>query len=91
MQASRFRCGAAGAAGRGGALLRDPQLPILDESCGGLDALTEARMIEAIFEWLGGRSLLLTKSQAGLHGMDETLVLEWGCVIERGRHAELLR
>jgi len=67
-------------------------LLILDEPGEGLDALTESRMIEAILDWLGERSLLLlTHSQTGLSHMDEILVLEQGRVIERGRHAELLQ
>ncbi len=74
------------------ALLREPELLILDEPGEGLDALTESRLIAALLDWLGDHSLLmLTHSPVGLGRMDEILVLEQGRVVERGSHRHLLQ
>ncbi|MDI3317920.1 MAG: thiol reductant ABC exporter subunit CydC [Bacillota bacterium] len=73
------------------ALLRPAPILLLDEPAGGLDALTEQRLMEALLAHLGERSLLLvTHRLAGLEAMDEIVVLHRGRVVERGRHRQLL-
>ncbi len=56
-----------------------------------LDALTERKVLQAIYRWSEGRSLLvITHRLAGMEWMDEILVLDGGRIVERGRHDELL-
>lgn len=72
-------------------LLKDPALLILDEATANLDALTERRVLGAIYELMEGRTTLVcTHRLVGMGTMDEILVLDRGRVIERGRHTELL-
>lgn len=74
------------------ALLRQAPILLLDEPTANLDPLTERRILENIFALADRRSLLLiTHRLIGLEAMDEILILEGGQVVERGRHAELLR
>lgn len=73
------------------ALLKDAPLLILDEATANLDAITEQRVLRTVLENSAGRSLLLiTHRLVGLEAMDEIIVMEAGCVVERGTHAELL-
>jgi len=73
------------------ALLADPRLVLLDEATSSIDALTEARLQAALVTLLQGRTSfvvahrLSTIRRAGL-----VLVLDQGCIIERGTHAQLL-
>ncbi len=73
------------------ALLKDAPLLVLDEATANLDALTERKVLESIYRWSAGRSLLtITHRLAGMEWMDEILVLDKGQVVERGTHAGLL-
>lgn len=72
------------------ALLRNAPITILDEPTEGLDAATEQRLIEALFEATAGRTLVVvTHRAAGLDRMDEIAVMEHGRIVERGTHATL--
>ncbi len=76
----------------GRALLRDAPLLILDEATASLDVLTEGEVLHAIQDSMKGRTMLMiTHRLVGMEAMDEILVLDQGRVVERGRHAELLR
>ena len=74
------------------AVLKDAPIMVLDEPGEGLDAPTERATMQALFDYLGDRSLLLiTHRVTGLDAMDEILVLENGQIIERGNHVDLLK
>lgn len=74
------------------ALLKDAPILILDEATSHLDALTERRVLDALFAATADRALLLiTHRLAGIEAMEEILVLEQGRIVERGRHDELLQ
>lgn len=73
------------------ALLRNYQCLILDEPGEGLDANTEKQLLNGLCNSLDQRSLvLITHSRAGLELMDEILVLDQGCIVERGTYAGLI-
>lgn len=73
------------------ALLKDPQLLVLDEATANLDSLTERAVLKSISMLMEGRTtLMITHRLVGLEAMDEILVLQAGRVVERGRHEELL-
>jgi len=73
------------------ALLADPRLVILDEATSSIDALTEARLQQALVLLLRGRtSFVVAHRLSTIRHADLVLVLDQGRVIERGTHAELL-
>ena len=73
------------------AMLADPRLVILDEATSSIDALTEARLQEALVRLLRGRtSFIVAHRLSTIRHADLVLVLDQGQVIERGTHAELL-
>ncbi len=73
------------------ALLRPAPLLILDEGTAHLDPLRERQVLGSIFEATKNSSLLMiTHRLVRMEAMDEILVMDKGCVIERGKHAELL-
>ena len=74
------------------ALLKDPPLLILDEATANLDAITERLVLQAIRTAMQGRTtLMITHRLIEMDRMDEILVMDHGRVVERGRHADLLR
>jgi thiol reductant ABC exporter CydC subunit len=73
------------------ALLKDAPIFIFDEPTANLDPLTEKQVLQTLFETMRGKtSLLITHRLIGLENMDEILVLDEGCIVERGTHSELL-
>ena len=73
------------------ALLADPRLLILDEATSAIDALTEARLQQALARLLAGRtSLVVAHRLSTIRHADLVLVLDRGRIVERGTHAELL-
>jgi ATP-binding cassette subfamily C protein CydCD len=73
------------------ALLKDSPVLILDEPTANLDPATELAVLEAIQELSKGRSTItITQRMVGLEEMDEILVLQNGCIVERGTHDQLL-
>ena len=73
------------------AMLADPRLVILDEATSSIDALTEARLQEALVRLLRGRtSFIVAHRLSTIRHADLVLVLDQGRVIERGTHAQLL-
>ncbi len=72
------------------ALLKAPKILILDDSLSSVDADTEARILEALPEVLGGRtSIVVSHRIAAVQGSDQIIVLDHGRIVQRGTHAEL--
>ena len=74
------------------ALLKNAPILILDEATAHLDPLAERSVTQAIQALMAGRTTLaITHQLSGLETAAEILVLRDGCLVERGRHDELLR
>jgi ABC-type multidrug transport system fused ATPase/permease subunit len=64
---------------------------LLDEATSSIDALTEARLQQALQKLLVGRtSLVVAHRLSTIRHADVVLVLDQGRIIERGSHHELL-
>lgn len=73
------------------ALLADPRLVILDEATSAIDALTEARLQQALVTLLRGRtSFIVAHRLSTIRHADLVLVLDRGQIVERGTHASLV-
>ncbi len=73
------------------ALLAEPRLIILDEATSAIDAVTEARLQQALEVLLAGRtSFIVAHRLSTIRTADLVLVLDQGEVIERGTHEQLL-
>jgi len=73
------------------ALLRDPEVLILDESTSELDLEAERRIWDALRDERGHRTVIVVAHRIGsVTDADEVLVLEGGRLIERGRHEDVL-
>jgi ATP-binding cassette, subfamily C, bacterial CydC len=65
---------------------------VLDEDTANLDTVTERQLLGTIRELMRGRTTLqITHRLVEMETMDEILVLDEGCVVERGTHEELVR
>ncbi|MCC7085854.1 MAG: ABC transporter ATP-binding protein [Pirellulales bacterium] len=73
------------------AMLADPRILILDEATSSVDAITEARVQQALEKLLTGRtSFVVAHRLSTIRHADQVLVMEHGRIVERGRHTELL-
>ena len=72
------------------AILKRPQLLVLDDATASFDSRTEARIAERLFEEFAGRSLIWVLQRASLaEGFDKLVVLSSGRVVEEGDYASL--
>jgi len=73
------------------ALVRKPEILVLDDSASALDMVTDARLRQAI-AGLDYKPTVFIVSQrtASIMNADEILVLDDGRIVGRGKHAELL-
>ncbi len=73
------------------ALLKDPPVLILDEATAALDTQSEKHVQAALESLRAGRStLVIAHRLSTVENADRILVMKEGCIVERGRHAELL-
>ena len=73
-------------------LIKDAPILILDEPTANLDPLTEKDVLETLFGVMKKKtSLLITHRLVGLENMGEILVMDHGCIVERGTHSNLIR
>jgi ATP-binding cassette, subfamily B, bacterial len=73
------------------ALVRDAPIVILDEPTTGLDAQTEALLLEALARLSIGRTtLVIAHSLSTIQSADLIVVLDRGRIVESGRHDALL-
>ena len=74
------------------AFLKDAPILILDEPTSALDAESEELVKQALERLLEGRTaLIIAHRLSTIEHADIVVVLDGGRIIERGRHAELLR
>ncbi len=72
------------------AFLKNAPLLLLDEPTAGLDSAAEERIMEAVFAFCRGRSLVLMTHRLGrLQTVDHIAVLDAGSVVEQGPFREL--
>ncbi len=73
------------------ALLKDPPILILDEATASVDTATERLIQEALEHLMANRtSIVIAHRLSTIVGADQILVLDYGRVVERGTHEELL-
>lgn len=73
-------------------LLKNPPILILDEATSALDSRTEAGIQATLAEVSASRTtIVIAHRLSTIVDADEIIVLEAGCVAERGTHAQLLR
>lgn len=73
------------------ALLMKPAVLILDDSTSAVDATTETRIQTAMSEIMKGRtSIVIAQRISTVLTADQILVLDEGCLVDQGTHAELL-
>jgi ATP-binding cassette subfamily B protein len=73
------------------ALLADPRIVVLDDALSSVDTATEERIQKELKTALLGRtSVIVSHRISSIRQADQILVLDDGCVIERGTHDELL-
>jgi len=73
------------------ALIRDPEILILDEATSSVDVYTEMALQKALDVLLQNRTaLIIAHRLSTVRNADMILVLEDGQIVERGRHEQLL-
>jgi len=73
------------------AMVRDAGILILDEPSSGLDAESERLVFEGLDRLLTGKTTFVIAHQlATIEKADVILVLDQGCIVERGAHGELI-
>lgn len=73
------------------ALIKNPEILILDDSLSAVDAKTEARIIENIQKERSGKTTIITTHRlSAVQHADWIVVLDDGIVIEEGTHEDLL-
>lgn len=74
------------------ALLRDPEILILDEATASIDTETELLIQDGLKELMRGRTTIaIAHRLSTIQGMDRIIVMDKGRIIEEGTHEELLR
>ncbi len=71
--------------------LADPDLLVLDEATSAVDPQLEMRMAGALERLMAGRtSVTIAHRLTTAENADEVVVVDRGCVVQRGHHSELL-
>jgi subfamily B ATP-binding cassette protein MsbA len=74
------------------AVLNNPPIMLLDEATSALDTESEKLVQEALNNLMQNRtSLIIAHRLSTIQNADIILVLENGCIVERGSHTELLQ
>ena len=73
------------------ALVRDPQILMLDDALSAVDTATEERILSSLRQVREGKTVLIVSHRvSSVKDADFVIVLEEGKIIEKGTHEELL-
>ena len=73
------------------AILRDPALIILDEATSQVDLESEQAIHQVLEGFIDQRTaVIITHRMAILSLADQIVVMQWGRILDRGTHDELL-
>ena len=73
-------------------LLKDPPILLLDEATSALDSETEHEVRDALEQAGKGRTVIsIAHRLSSISDAEKIVVLEEGCIVEMGRHNELLK
>lgn len=74
------------------AVLKNPPIMILDEATSALDTESERLVQDALFRLMQNRtSVVIAHRLSTIRNADEIVVMEKGCIVERGNHETLLK
>ena len=74
------------------ALIKNPEILILDDSLSAVDAKTETTIIKNIQNERAGKTTIITTHRlSAVQHADHIIVLDNGTIIEEGTHASLLK
>ncbi|MEO1631661.1 MAG: ABC transporter ATP-binding protein, partial [Bacteroidota bacterium] len=73
------------------ALIRRPPILIFDDALSAVDTQTEARILASLRQQFGQRTVVVVSHRiSAVQDADQILVLDDGCIAERGTHADLV-
>lgn len=74
------------------AVLKNPPILILDEATSALDTASEKLVQEALIKLMQNRtSIVIAHRLSTIKNADEIIVIQQGCIVERGSHEKLIR
>lgn len=74
------------------ALIREPRIFIMDDALSSVDTNTEGRILEHLRKRQGHHTMILISHRiSSIKGVDQIIVLDEGCIVERGTHGELMQ
>lgn len=73
------------------ALVRDPEILVLDDALSSVDTITEEKILTRLKEFMAGRTTVLISHRVStVRNADCIYVLDAGRIVEQGTHEELL-
>lgn len=74
------------------ALIREPEILLLDEPTSSLDTISEKQVQEALSSAAKGRTTVIVAHRlASIQHVDKIIVLDGGKIVEQGSHSELVQ
>ena len=74
------------------ALIKNPKILILDDCLSAVDTHTEEEILKGLKKYMDKRtSVIISHRISTVKDADEIVVLDSGCIVERGSHHQLLR